>query len=667
MIAGWRGAMKRSCGWLALASVMSTSALPAQTMTSPSAPPSQSNVETSQKQAKKGKVIFSRSINDEGQIVNGGSGARDGNTELTGLQPAKESSTQAAVTATDAERSSLSYTSFDLDVRLRPTQHHLAVRAQVTVRNDGKAPLKHLPLQLSSTLSWQRVLVEGHDAPFTQAVLNSDTDHSGQLNEATVTLDHPLAAGASLLLDVTYSGTVELSARRLLAIGTPSDVANASDWDRIASGFTGLRGFGNVVWYPVTSTPAILGDGARVFDEIGRHKLDLAGAHLRLTLTVETTASEIGSGLAPTIAIVNGQPVTLVATQSADPSVPAVAVGHVESATLGFETISLFVASRTAHPLPNTMLWALPESAGNVAAWSEAAGAVMPFLQSWLGQTPRSQLTILELPESNDIPFETGAMLATPVRAATPEVLNNVMAHALTHAWVLSRRAWLSEGVAHFMGTVWMEKRQGRDAALTMLGNARNALALAEPASPGESDGEPLITAISPVYYRTKAAYVFWMLRDLVTDETLSAAFRAYDPKADTTPEYFEHLIEQAGQRHNLQWFFKDWVYQDRGLPDLAIESVYSTQTAMAGSYLVAVNLSNNGYAGAEVPVQVISEVATVTQRIVLAGRAKGTIRILLQGTPTEVRANDGTIPETDASIHSKLIGQPGTAPAASK
>ena len=36
------------------------------------------------------------------------------------------------------------------------------------------------------------------------------------------------------------------------------------------------------------------------------------------------------------------------------------------------------------------------------------------------------------------------------------------MAHALTHAWMQSPRAWLSEGVAHFMGTLWIEKQQGR-------------------------------------------------------------------------------------------------------------------------------------------------------------------------------------------------------------
>src|ERR1700683_3502417 len=125
-------------------------------------------------------------------------------------------------------------------------------------------------------------------------------------------------------------------------------------------------------------------------------------------------------------------------------------------------------------------------------------------------------------------------------------------------------RAWLTEGVAYFMGTLWTEKQRGRDQALGALEAERPALALAEPASPGESAGQPLALAISPVYYRTKAAYVFWMLRGLAGDAALSAALRAYDPAADasaqdeskgqgkgsgrgTRSSSFEKLLEQTG------------------------------------------------------------------------------------------------------------------------
>ncbi len=92
-------------------------------------------------------------------------------------------------------------------------EQQIAVRALVTVRNDGHSPLAHIPLQISSSLAWERIRVAGHDAPFTVATLNSDVDHTGQLHEAAIALAHPLAPGATLQLDVTYSGTIALNAQ----------------------------------------------------------------------------------------------------------------------------------------------------------------------------------------------------------------------------------------------------------------------------------------------------------------------------------------------------------------------------------------------------------------------------------------------------------------------
>ncbi len=394
----------------------------------------------------------------------------------------------------------------------------------------AKSPLAHIPLQISSSLDWERIRLAGRDVAFTVATLNSDVDHTGQLHEAAVALATPLAPGATLQLDVTYSGAIPQSAQRLLAIGTPDDVALHSDWDSIAVDFTGLRGFGNVVWYPVSSVPVILGDGARVFDEMGEHKLRMAGARFRLHLT-----DEFPHGQAPTVALINGHLVPLALTEpaTAGAEVAGIATASLDEPALGFEAPSLFVAVRTAHQAANTTLYALPEDESAVEGWASAAAFVTPFLQSWLGQAPRSQLTILDLPDPEDAPFETGALLVTAIRQATPDQLDGVLAHALTHAWMSSPRAWLSEGVAHFMGTLWLEKQQGRKKALESLESGRTALALAEPASPGESSGQPLAQAISPVYYRTKAAYVFWMLRDLAGDAALSAALRAYSPAED--------------------------------------------------------------------------------------------------------------------------------------
>jgi hypothetical protein len=650
--------MKISFAGILAVVVVSLAAFPGAAQTS-STPRSVSRQAVPKSQQTGGQVVFSRSTDENGQT-----------TTHTGQAVAKPAIQMAnAPSAEDSDRQAVTFTDFDMDVRLRSSARQIAVRALIVVRNDGKTPLTRIPLQISSSLNWERIRVFGKDVTFPVAVLNSDAYHTGQLHEAAVPLVQPLAPGALLQLDVTYSGVIAPSAQRLLAIGTPEDVALHSDWDGISVPFIGLRGFGNVVWYPVSSVPVILGDGARLFDEMGEHKLRLAGAHFRLRLTVE-----FPHGQMPTVALINGHPAPLVVTESGglnmSQEVAGVATATLDGATLGFEAPSLFVAVRTPHPATNTTIWTLPANASAVPAWAAASAAVTPFLQGWLGQRPRSQLTLLDLPDPQDAPFETGGLLVTTIRQATPDQLNGMMAHALTHAWMQSPRAWLSEGVAHFMGTLWIEKTRGRDQALGTLESSRAALALIEPESPGQSAGQPLAQAISPVYYRTKASYVLWMLRDVASDATLSAALRAYDPTQDfdNNPGHnsFQKLLEQAGERRDLTSFFADWVDADKGLPDLTIESAFPT-TASAGNWLVAVNIANRGYASVEVPVIVRSDTNSATQRVRVPARGKAVQRILVQGKPTEVQINDGTIPEAQASIHvTRLSGEPAADPATS-
>jgi hypothetical protein len=624
-----------------------------------------------------GKVIFSRSIDENGQTT----------THVNIATPQSSVIKADKPVATDPERQAVTFTAFDLDVRLRTVEQHIAVRAQVTVRNDGKSPLSRIPLQISSTLQWDRIRIANKDVPYSVALLKSDADHTGQLNEAAVSLDQPLAPGSTLQLDVTYSGDISVSAQRLAVIDTPPDAALHSDWDQISVPFTGLRGFGNVVWYPVSSVPAFLGEGARLFDQIGEHKLRLSGARFRLRLTVS-----FPHGQSPTVALVNGHQVTLAVadrdttspTPTPDPDqaptqeIPGIATADTGPSTLGFEAPSLFVAVRSAHSATNTMLWTLPDSSA-LPAWTAAATAVTPFLQTWLGQTPRSQLAILDLPDPDDLPFETGALLVTPIGDAPAEKLDNILVHALARAWVqppLSLQpqppAWLDEGLATFLGSLWVQKDHGRNQALGTLEAARPALALAEPASPGESPGQPLTQAISPVYYRTKAAYILWMIKESSGDAALSAALRACNPAEISDPNAIElslssleNLLEKPTgdpDHRDLSLLFADWVDADKGLPNLAIASVFPVSQP-AGDWLVAVNVTNTGYASAEVPVTVRSADKSITHRLLVPARGKAVERILIDGKPLEVQVNDGTVPETQASVHVTTLGQPANNP----
>ena len=170
---------------------------------------------------------------------------------------------------------------------------------------------------------------------------------------------------------------------------------------------------------------------------------------------------------------------------------------------------------------------------------------------------------------------------------------------------------------------------------------------MAEPAS----DSQTLLLARDPVYYRTKATYVFWMLRDLAGDDALARALRTYKPGSDDTGNGFEQALEQSGGG-DLKWFFENWVYHDRGLPDLSIAGVYPNKASVPGSYVVSVDVANSGTAEVQVPVAVSSATTTVVEKLRIPAKSSVSHRFLLQGELSQVAVNDGTVPEVAASVH---------------
>ena len=176
---------------------------------------------------------------------------RNQETEQTQPTNKPESVSKDVVKIPDAERDSLTFTAYDLDVHITPASSHLAAHARFTVRNSGPAPLERLALQLTSTLQWENLALATPSGvqplKFVQQTINTDADHTGQATEAIVTLPHPLAPGDTLDLTAIYSGSIEFSARRLDVIDAPPSQAAHADWDVITPDTTSLRGFGNVL------------------------------------------------------------------------------------------------------------------------------------------------------------------------------------------------------------------------------------------------------------------------------------------------------------------------------------------------------------------------------------------------------------------------------------
>jgi hypothetical protein len=613
---------------------------------------------------------------------------------------------------TEAERSAITLSQWDLDLHLTPENSGLAAKARITVQNASSTPLTRFTLQLSSTLHWESITAP-IPLSFTEHTIATDADHTGQMSEALVTLSQPLSPGSSLTLTTFYSGTLAAMATRLTRVGASPDQAVYADWDQIAPEGTSLRGFGNVLWYPVSSPPLFLGDGARLFQAIGLSRLQQTRSSMHLRLTVEYV------GEPPVDAFFNGrrEPLDHVAEEPNTPVVAShgVATADFPNALLGFRTPSLFITSRAPRPSENQLLTITTTRPEAMAPYTAASNNVAPLLREWLGEAP---LTSLILIDHAGQPFEDDAFLAVPLTATDARQVTPAMVHSLAHAWFRSSLPWLDEGVPQFLSLLYTETTDGRDKALAELRELINPLTLVEPegsdrpangsshpsqnlppaesssrssetppssnlqelSSPGgRSPGLPstqippppvsdqsLIVAHDEVYYRAKAAAVLWLLRSITGDAALKKALQVYrdevrhaQPGSPEDPHAFQRVLEAASHK-DLASIFDDWVYNDRGLADLSIVNVtpraLPARNGKSVSWLVAVEIHNAGAVTVDVPVTVRSGNLTSTERVHISPNSSISTRIVFEGTPQEVQVNDGTIPETTAPMHVRKL-----------
>jgi aminopeptidase N len=143
----------------------------------------------------------------------------------------------------------------------------------------------------------------------------------------------------------------------------------------------------------------------------------------------------------------------------------------------------------------------------------------------------------------------------------------------------------------------------------------------------------------------------------MIGDDPIQKALQAYKPEQDKEPAYIERLLAEASHR-DLDWFFNDWVYRDKGLPDFRITAVYPRQN-LKGGYLVTVTIENLGNAGAEVPVRLVTKDGEIVVRLEVMAKDKASARITSPSLPTEAIVNDGSVPESDLSNNRFTVEPP--------
>jgi len=329
------------------------------------------------------------------------------------------------------------------------------------------------------------------------------------------------------------------------------------------------------------------------------------------------------------------------------------------------ETVPLFVVGpyeTLAQPPVNISY--LQEHKTAAQTYALAAQLAAPFVTEWFG-APKGRAEVrtevAELDDPEAAPYESGSMLLTPLNSDS-KLAQLAAVHQLTHAAFFSPRPWIDEGLAHFAQAVYRERESGRQSALDFMGLHRTALAqaekvLAEERGQKTGAGEALISTSIEDLYRSKAMYVWWMLRYMIGEDALKKALAAYRVHAGTTPAYLQHLIE-AQTKRDLGWFFDDWVYRDRGLPDLHLAAIYPWEPSRK-AYVATVTVENLGDAGAEVPVVLKMEQGQITQRLLVRGRSKATTRIEAISIPQEIVLNDGSVPESNMRNNVYRIEEP--------
>jgi hypothetical protein len=556
----------------------------------------------------------------------------------------------ASTAASSLDREAFTFTKYDLSVEIEPEQQRLAARGTITLRNDSSAPQKNAALQISSSLTWRSIQANGKALQFVSQPYESDIDHTGELSEAIVSMSAEVAPGGTVDLTIGYEGVIALDATRLTRIGMPKESAVHTDWDQISRLSSAVRGAGNVVWYPVAMDAANLSDEGSLFEIIGRWKVRESNAAMHIKLSYSPTNE--------------GRPPTLICNAEGNRKFEAMdraqkVFAECDFSPLGFQSPSFVMADYAFLDAPQLQVFYREEHKDRAEKFAQAAAATAPFVSEWVGATRRKVL-VAELFDPGASPFESGLLLLTPLGDTDPKLLQIAMVHELTHAAFSSDRPWIFEGFAHFMQAAYREQQQNREAALDFLGLHRAAVIDAEKATASKSKDVaspegPLISTAVDAFYRSKAAYVWWMLRDMLGEESLKKALANYRPEQDKDPAYLQRLLEGQSKR-DLQRFFDDWVYHDRGLPDLRVESAFPRK-ASQDNYLVTVTVENLGSAGAEVPVAVHFDGGVMTQRVEVRGKGKATVRVATPKPPKQIVVNDGSVPESDLTNNAFKVG----------
>ncbi len=362
-------------------------------------------------------------------------------------------------------------------------------------------------------------------------------DHDGE--ELIVTPPAALAAGATFVVEVEYSGVPFAATSRALPIGV--------GW------YEGASGVRYVIGEP---------DGAHLWFPANDHPSDKATFSISVTVPAGTFAAANGS----LVDQIDDIGTTTFVWEEDDPMATYLATVVVSdrytlvrdeaaSAETGIEVRNVLASDLADDP---------PAPLGRTA---EMVGV----LSGLFGPYPFDEYGVAFV-DGFGSALENQTLSLFDTELADAPILDLVLVHELAHQWfgnsLTPRRwedIWLNEGFATFAELLWIEAEGGEEAYRDEIRERTRqvrAFGLGPPGSPAPSD-----LFAGGVYQR--GALTLVALRDEVGDATFFDILRAYTDRyayGNVTTADFVTVAEEVANR-DLSALFDAWLYDDQ-LPD---------------------------------------------------------------------------------------------------
>lgn len=465
--------------------------------------------------------------------------------------------TQPALTARTAdsgaertpEQLAVVFEKADLALRIDPASR--TIRGDATLTFQALSPLRRIVLDLDNNLPVDAIAVDGQ--------LLAAAAYSNPDGRLTITLPHPLAAGAQVAVRVRYHGAPH--------------VAKHAPWD------------GGFVW---STTPdgqpwvasAVQGEGCDLFWPCIDHpmgKAKLVDQHI----SVPAPLVAAGAGVALGMDEVDGWRTWH--WRAKNPSTYGISIN------VGpYQLLSEDYHSRFGNTIP-LRFWHLPQSEAQARELMKEFSLILDFFESTIGPYPfgDEKMGVVETPH---LGMEHQTINAYGNKyAKTMYGYDDLLQHEFSHEYFGNQMTnanwddmWLHEGLGSYMQPLYMQYLRGDQEYFASLMKMRSTISnKAAMVSGTPRTGEEVYDQKrggpgQDIY--VKGALAMHTLRALIGDDAFFGAVRqlvygsapavpgTLAPRYGSTREFIGFVNQASGR--DLTWFFDVYMYQAE-LPEL--------------------------------------------------------------------------------------------------